>query len=390
MSLPNIRAADLMEEPLVVAFPETKVGELVSKMKEYNQRVAPIINNAGYLMGVVSLRRIMESGVGRQSRVVRVMEPPYYLLTNADFVTIIARFILWKAKAIPVITESRFLKGILRRESILKYLYEAKLLPRESVEKYMSAPAIVIKESESIARARWLMIRNGISRLPVVEDNSSRLTGVISMIDIAEKLYRIRLTRRKGFEQFEEEFLAAPVRDFMSAPPIDIVRSALLDDAVKLLLEYNISGLPVTEGQLVVGVISGIDIMKAYAKQLEVRMPIEAKMPNDISYLSKVAIERLITNHIAKIGRSINIIDFKASIKSERKTKEKKEGRARYRVKIKLVTDSGMYTVEGIGWDPASATRDALMTLDKRIRKELGRILELHRISKAKAMEEQS
>jgi len=379
-----------MEEPLVIAFPETKVGEIVSKMKEYNQRVAPVINNAGYLLGVVSLRRIMESGVGNQSRVARVMEPPYYLLINADFTTIIARFVLWKAKAIPVVNESRFLKGILRRENVLKYLHEARLLPREPVEKYMSTPAIVIKESESIARARWLMIRNGISRLPVVENDNNRLTGVISMIDIAEKLYRIRLTRRRGFEQFEEEFLAAPVKDFMSVPPIDITRNASLDDAVKLLLEYNISGLPVTENQLVVGVISGIDIMRAYAKQLEVRMPIEAKIPDDVSDLSKIAIERLITNHIARIGRSINIIDFKASIKSERKTKEKKEGRARYRVKIKLVTDIGMYTVEGIGWDPASATRDALMALEKRIRKELGRTLELHRISKAKAMEEQS
>ena len=390
MSLPNIKAIDLMEEPLVIAFPETKVGEIVSKMKEYNQRVAPVINNAGYLLGVVSLRRIMESGVGNQSRVARVMEPPYYLLINADFTTIIARFVLWKAKAIPVVNESRFLKGILRRENVLKYLHEARLLPREPVEKYMSTPAIVIKESESIARARWLMIRNGISRLPVVENDNNRLTGVISMIDIAEKLYRIRLTRRRGFEQFEEEFLAAPVKDFMSVPPIDITRNASLDDAVKLLLEYNISGLPVTENQLVVGVISGIDIMRAYAKQLEVRMPIEAKIPDDVSDLSKIAIERLITNHIARIGRSINIIDFKASIKSERKTKEKKEGRARYRVKIKLVTDIGMYTVEGIGWDPASATRDALMALEKRIRKELGRTLELHRISKAKAMEEQS
>ena len=390
MSLPNIKAIDLMEEPLVIAFPETKVGEIVSKMKEYNQRVAPVINNAGYLLGVVSLRRIMESGVGNQSRVTRVMEPPYYLLINADFTTIIARFVLWKAKAIPVVNESRFLKGILRRENVLKYLHEARLLPREPVEKYMSTPAIVIKESESIARARWLMIRNGISRLPVVENDNNRLTGVISMIDIAEKLYRIRLTRRRGFEQFEEEFLAAPVKDFMSVPPIDITRNASLDDAVKLLLEYNISGLPVTENQLVVGVISGIDIMRAYAKQLEVRMPIEAKIPDDVSDLSKIAIERLITNHIARIGRSINIIDFKASIKSERKTKEKKEGRARYRVKIKLVTDIGMYTAEGIGWDPASATRDALMALEKRIRKELGRTLELHRISKAKAMEEQS
>ena len=388
MSLPNVTAADLMEEPLVVAFPETKIGEVVSRMKEYNQRVTPVINNAGYLLGVISLRRIMESGVGNQSRVARIMEPPYYLSLNADFTSIIARFVLWKAKAIPVVNESRFLKGILKRESVLRYLHETRLLPRESVEKHMSTPAIVIRESESIARARWLMIRNGISRLPVVEDDNERLIGVISMIDIAEKLYRIRLTRRRGFEQFEEEFLAAPVKDFMSTPPIDIVRNALLDDAVKLLLEYNISGLPVTERQLVVGVISGIDIMRAYAKQLEVRMPIEAKIPEDVSDLSKIAIERLITNYIARIGRSVNIIDFKASIKSERKTKEKKEGRARYRVKVKLVTDIGMYTVEGIGWDPASATRDALMALEKRIRKELGRTLGLHRISKAKAMEE--
>ncbi len=382
MSALSLRAIDIMREPAVVAFPETKVRELIYKMREANQRIAPVINTSGYLVGVVTLRKILESGVGGQSRVKKVMETPYYVPANADFTTIISRFLMWKAKAIPVVApNSRILKGIISREDVLKSLLNLGILPKGKVHEFMTSPPITIVENESIARARWLMIKNGISRLPVIEEDTEKLVGIISMIDIAERLYRIRLSRRKGFEQFEEEFLAAPVRDFMSSPAIDIGEDASLEQAVKMMLEYRISGLPVTHYDKVVGVISGIDAIKAYAKQLEIKMPIEAKIPEDVSDFSKQAIERIVTNFIAKISKIVNVIDFKTSIKSESKVK-KKEGRVRYRVKVMLTSDAGSFTAKATSWDPATATREALIALEKRIRRALSKAIDRSRLPK--------
>lgn len=362
---------DIAIEPPFVAKPMMRIGEVIGKMRELKLWAVPVVGDKDRLVGILSYRSILMRGAGRDTKVLTVMEPPYSLVTGTPIPEAIARFVSWKARIVPVVDEKRRLLAVVRRMDVLKYMLEQGLVPEMRAEEAMSSPPIVIHEEESIARARWLMLKSGISRLPVVDDDE-KLVGVITLRDIAEKLYNIRLTRRKGFEwiRSEEEFLAAPVRDFMSSPPIYTHRGASLREVVETLLRYEISGMPITESDKVVGVISGLDVMKKYVESLVQVQPLEAKIAEAVGgdAITKLQVEKLVNDYLSTFNRFTNVIDMKLTIKEETKV-EKEEGRKRYRVRIKVVTDLGNFVVEGVGWELLTALRDALQTLERRLRK---------------------
>jgi len=369
----TIKVDELAREPPLVAKPMMRVGEILGKMKELRLWLLPVVDDKRRLVGVVSYRTILMKGAGRDTRVLTVMEPPFSIQSGTGFNEAVAKFVAWKARAVPIVDEKRRLLALVSREDVLEFMLKEGLVPSLRAEEAMSSPPVTIHEDESIARARWLMLRSGISRLPVVDDEE-KLVGVISLRDIVERLYHIKLTRRRGLEwiQSEEEFLAAPVREFMSTPPIYAVRNATLNEIVKTLLEYRISGMPVTESEKVLGVISGLDVMRKYVESLVEVQPIEAKVSDAIGGdpFLKVQVEKLLNDYLSMFNRLANVMDMKITIKEETKT-EKTEGRKRYRVRLRLVTDIGAFVAEGIGWELLTALRDALMTLEKRVKKKI-------------------
>ncbi|MEM0505215.1 MAG: CBS domain-containing protein [Sulfolobales archaeon] len=371
------RIYEIAVDPPIIAEPNMSIGDVLPKMRDLKVRVVPVVSG-GRLVGVLSYKGILLSGVGRMARVRSVMDPPYGVDMMGSIDDAVAKFVLWKAKALPVISKDNELVGYLSRYDLMDFLLSRGLIPRKRVEDVMTSPPTVIMDWESLARARWLMLRNGISRLPVTND-AGNIDGVITMTDIVEKIYFIRMTRRKGFEQFEEEFLAAPVKDFMSSPPICSSVGDLLEDVVKTLIDRRVTGLPVVKESKVVGVISSIDVLRAYAEQLVSKELIEAKIPESLRVddLSKSQVETLINEYLSNIRRVVNVINFQINIKEE-----SKGGRKRYVVRSRLTTDDGVMVSEGSGWDLLSSIKDSLEKLENRVKKYRSRARELRRRSK--------
>ncbi|MEM2757391.1 MAG: CBS domain-containing protein, partial [Sulfolobales archaeon] len=328
------RVYEVAVDPPIIAEPNMSVGDVLSRMRDLKVRVVPVVSG-GRLVGVLSYKGILMSGAGRMAKVRSVMDPPYGVDMMSSVDDAVAKFVLWKAKALPVISKGNELMGYLSRYDLMSFLLMSGLIPRKYVEDVMTAPPTVIRNDDSLARARWLMLRNGISRLPVT-NNAGDIDGVISMTDIVEKIYFIRMTRRRGFEQFEEEVLAAPVKDFMTSPPICSSVGNLLEDVVKTLIDRKVTGMPVVKGAKVVGVISSIDVLRAYAEQLISKELIEAKIPESLKVdeLSKSQVETLVNEYLSDIRRIVNVINFRVSIKEE-----SKGGRKRYVVRSRLTTD---------------------------------------------------
>lgn len=368
--MPIVR--ELSVEPPVILKPTMRIGEVLPKMKEHRIVVAPVVNDDNVLIGVLSYRNILMRGVGRDTKVQTVMEPPYTLNENVDFDRAVMAFVSWRAREIPVTNANEVVVGVVSRNIVLDYMLRNGLVPSATVDSAMSKPAITIEESESIARARWLMLKSGISRLVVV-DKTGRVAGVITLSDIVERLYTIRLSRRKGYEwiQSEESFLAAPVADYMTSPPITIPAGSSLVKAINILLENRISGAPVvTADDKPLGVFSGLDALKLYLDQLKISMPIEAKISQVVKEdFTRLQIEKLVNSYLSKFSRYVNVIDFKLAVKEE--TKTDKEGRRRYNVRVRVVTDSGALTSQSVCWDLPTCVREALEIIEKRLRKQV-------------------
>ncbi|ADY02298.1 MAG: CBS domain-containing protein [Vulcanisaeta sp.] len=374
MSTPLV--SELMDHAIVIAKPKDIVSKIISDMKDYKVWVVPVINENGKLVGTLSYRDLLERRISLKSKVSSAMSPPYSINQDSDLIKAMAKILTLKVRALPVVDSGMNLVGILTREKILRYLVNGKLLPRITVSSIMSKPAITIDANEAVARAKWLMIRHGITRLPVLE--SSKLYGIVSMRDIVERLYYAsipRRSRRGDVVGTEDDILAAPAKAIATTPVITVSESDDVYTAVNLMLDKGISGMPVISGESVVGVISSYDVIRAVIRPYE-EIPVEAKLA-EIDEDVKPLVEKVISNYIAKINRMTNVIDMKINIKKYEKGGEEK--RSKYSVHIMLKDNADTYTVNEVDWDPVNAVRYAFETLIKRIEREINRTRDIKR-----------
>jgi predicted transcriptional regulator len=369
--------SDIAIEPPILLKPDMKIGEVIPKMSELRIREAPVVDYNGVLVGVISYRAILLKGVGRDTKVSTVMDPPYSLRENSSIDEAVTKIVQWKARDVPVVDNSQKVVGYINRMMLLKLLVERNLIPDVVVDNVMSTPAITIQEWESIARARWAMLRNGISRLPVV-DKYDRVVGVITLSDIVERLFRIKLSRRKGYEwiQSEESFLAAPVADFMSTPPITVPLGVKIVEAAKTMIDRGVAGIPIVTGDdCIAGVLSGIDILKKYLETSIVLQPLGVKISTvgEVDEQTRISVERIVNSYLSGFTKYVNIIDFKLAIKEIGKPEESRgrDVRRGFEVSARLVTDVGGFTAKSMCWDLPTCVREVMGILEKRIRKQI-------------------
>jgi len=119
----------------------------------------------------------------------------------------------------------------------------------------MSSPVYVVNTDENVSRARNLMLKHRISRLPVLEKSS--LAGIITKKDIG---YRLRqsepLWRRRPIDSI-------PVSVLMTPDPVTVSRDASIDQVASLLIDRDVSGAPVVDSCEMVGIITKSDLMKS-------------------------------------------------------------------------------------------------------------------------------
>jgi CBS domain-containing protein len=119
------------------------------------------------------------------------------------------------------------------------------------IRRWMTKNPVVIGSRETLAEARRRMDKGNFRRLPVLEDGE--LVGVITDRDLRQQIGQLEHTR---------------VDTVMAKPVITVTPDMLLDQAAYLLVKHKVGGLPVVEGRGVVGIITAIDMLRAFAEVL--------------------------------------------------------------------------------------------------------------------------
>ena len=127
------------------------------------------------------------------------------------------------------------------------------------VKGWMTTDVITIDENTSMMKAGQIMKESGVSRLPVLRDG--KLTGIITDRDVKEA----SPSKATTLDVHELYYLLSElkVRDIMSKNVITCRPDDTVEKAAVIMLEHNISGLPVTndEGKIL-GIISKDDVFK--------------------------------------------------------------------------------------------------------------------------------
>jgi acetoin utilization protein AcuB len=162
----------------------------------------------------------------------------------------------------------------------------------------MSAPAIIIAPDATASLALAFMEKRKIRRLPVVQDG--RLVGIITRSDL------LQAGRKTG---------TGPVRtvaQVMTPKPITVRRDDTLETAAQIMTTRKVSGLPVLEGDQVVGILTESDLFRALCQMLGfgergARVVMSIKDDQDVldtirGRLKKMAVRSLVTSHDSKRG----------------------------------------------------------------------------------------
>jgi len=125
------------------------------------------------------------------------------------------------------------------------------------VAEIMSSPVFAVSARDNLARARHLMLSNGVSRLAVVDEG--RLLGIVTRKDLGMRLNQSEPQwRRRPLDQIPVELIMTP--DPVTVPPTDPVQ-----EAARAMLDRDISSLLVLdEGDGKLGIVTKHDLVKYF------------------------------------------------------------------------------------------------------------------------------
>jgi len=132
------------------------------------------------------------------------------------------------------------------------------------VRDWMTPHPVTVSSSCSLPGAYRLMLGCRIRRLLVVDQGV--LVGVVTLEDLRRRMPDAVLSMDPLRENFPVDKIL--VRDVMTRDPYTIPPDATLLQAARVMLEFEISTLPVVDAGRLVGIITESDIFKAMVKRI--------------------------------------------------------------------------------------------------------------------------
>lgn len=133
-------------------------------------------------------------------------------------------------------------------------------MKHELVRDWMTEEVIVISQDSSLPEAHQKMISEDIRRLPVV-DEENHLVGMITLSDVRS----VSPSPATSVSIFEMNYLLSSleVKRVMASDPETIRPDQTVKEAANIMLENQISGLPVIDDQKqICGIITESDIFR--------------------------------------------------------------------------------------------------------------------------------
>lgn len=141
----------------------------------------------------------------------------------------------------------------------------------------MKSEVFTISEDASVQELAKLLAKKKISGAPVVDDQH-RVVGIVSEGDLVSQDADIHfphyiellgniiyLESVKKYEEQLEKAAASSVRDIMTTDVVTVQKDAEIDEIATLITERQVNRLPVLDGDILIGIITRADVVRAMA-----------------------------------------------------------------------------------------------------------------------------
>ena len=129
----------------------------------------------------------------------------------------------------------------------------------------MTENPLTVDASDTLEQVEELLEEHRIRQLPVVE--GTELVGIITDRDIRPFLR----DRYLGSPEEQERVMKTKVASVMSPKPITLSPTDDLKEAIELLIEEKVGGIPVVDedGRAVVGIVTYVDVLRCFLEWLQ-------------------------------------------------------------------------------------------------------------------------
>ena len=136
---------------------------------------------------------------------------------------------------------------------------------QSTVDQVMTREPATVAPNDSIRVAIDRMRDHNCRRLPVLE--KEMLVGIVTDRDLRRATNSPLVLRERWYDEFMLDHI--PVRACMTEKPITVTPQSPMVDAARIMRDRKIGGLPVVDGERLVGIVTETDMLNYLIKVLE-------------------------------------------------------------------------------------------------------------------------
>ncbi|WP_299334298.1 CBS domain-containing protein [Haloplanus sp.] len=346
---------------------EIDVDERLGKVQSIFERENPkglIVTRDGEYAGVIGERDLVRSRIEDDTKADVLMRSAPRVDRTED-VREVARVLVEGGTKVAPVYEGNALWGIVTADAILDAVLDS--LDALTVEQIQTDDVITIGEKSHVGQAINRLREHGVSRLPVVDD-ADLLVGILTTHDIVDFVVRDADRQGRGDRRGDlDRMLDLPVYDLMTDPVLTTVGNETVEDAVRQMLDSDVSGLVVTpsgdDGDDVSGVLTKTDVLRALTFTEEDRMDVQI---TNVKLLDTISREEIVEGITGVADKYQKMQVHHAHVRFH-EHKEKLRGTPLIQCQIRLRTNHGQVGGSGEGYGADHAFHVAADTLERNV-----------------------
>ncbi|MEF8782383.1 MAG: CBS domain-containing protein [Haloarculaceae archaeon] len=354
--------ADIATSDYIEVDADERLGKVRAIFERENSK-GIVVTEGGDYIGIITERQLVQSHVENNAKA-RALTRSAPKIRRTDDVREVARVLVEGGSKIAPVFEAERLWGIVTGNAILEAVLEN--LDALDVEEIYTVDVVTITESTHLGQAINLFRENGISRLPVLDDDGY-LSGMLTTHDIVEVVVRDMEKATTGDRAGDtDRILDIPVYDVMSSPVETTTHEESVHDAVERMLDNDYDGLAVTpegDDRLVAGVITKTDVLRALTFTEEEHMDVQI---TNITLLDTISREE-IRQRIQAIADKYGKMQVQHAHVRFHEHKEQLRGTPLIQCQIRLRTNKGQAAGSGEGYGADSAFGVATDKLERNV-----------------------
>ena len=367
-SIEEMKVKDLMSTDVVTAESTEPLSELLGRMKKEDVYELPVLEK-GKLVGMVSydvLVKRRQFPLSSEARGIMVSPPA---VSSDDTIAHVAGALLASdMRAVPVTHRSKVI-GMVSRGDVIRSLVNIKEMATLKVSDIMTPSPVTVGEKDDIEKARQAMKSLEQRSVPVV-DEYGKLSGVIGARDIVN-LTESQKGKSDGRPFGHRVDLKISVGSVMASPAVSLPPEATVAQALKEMIDKDVSTVVITEKDRPAGVVTQSDVLEYITSfkdreglyfnvtGLDDQDPdtydgIYAIVEKSMKRIASIAPPQTLTMHFGRYSRESDT--------------------SKHTIGVRLQTRKGLFLATSFGWDIFSAVDESMRKLETQIKREHERI----------------